>query len=108
MFEVTDKTITLTRGNSFYTTVQIKNKNGTTYTPQEGDEIVFRMKDFYTEDEPIIEKVIPNDTLLLNLAPEDTEELAFGEYVYSIKITKANGDVDTFIDKGVFIISEEV
>lgn len=51
---------------------------------------------------------IPIDTMKLAIKPEDTKNLAFGKYVYDIELTKANGEVDTFITKAVFKITEEV
>ena len=108
MFNIVGTTITLTRGDSFKATVQMIDENGESYVPQEGDEIRFAVKRRYTDTKTIISKVIPNDTLLLELEPKDTEAFKFGSYVYDIQLTYANGEVDTFIDKATLVISEEV
>lgn len=108
MYEINGTSITLTRGDSFYTQVGMKNEDGTEYTPQEGDSVRFALKRFYDDAEPLIEKAIPIDTLILHLEPSDTKDLSFGEYVYDIELTKANGDVDTFIYKASFTIDNEV
>ena len=72
-------------------------RNGETYIPEQGDSLRFAMKKNYTEGEPLIYKVIPTDTLILHLDPEDTKPFPFGDYVYDIEITFADGTVDTFI-----------
>ena len=105
MQKITGNTIYLTRGDSFYCGVYIT-YNDEPYTPQERDVIAFRLKHKklnsartdYTDPEPLVTKVIPNDTLVLHLVPEDTEPLEFGVYVYNVDITIAEtGDKYTFI-----------
>ena len=108
MYKVEDNKITLTRGDSFYANVSIKNPDKSTYIPQEGDSVRFALKKRYTDPEPLIVKNIPTDSLLLVLVPDDTKELPFGKYVYDIELTKANGDVDTFIYEETFEIAKEV
>jgi len=107
MFKINGTTITLTKGDSFYCQIALK-KNGTAYTPQEGDEIRFAMKQSVYDTTPAISKVIPNDTLILHLAPSDTKQLAVGKYVYDIEITFADTDVDTFINQAEFNLVPEV
>ena len=107
-FSVKKNAIVLTRGDTFKGRVIIKNRDCTDYVPQEGDVIRFAMKQDYTDSEVLIQKTIPNDTLILTLEPSDTKSLDFGEYVYDIQLTKANGDVDTFITKSRLILTEEV
>ena len=53
-------------------------------------------------------KDIPIDTMKLILEPADTKTLVFGKYVYDIQLTKATGEVDTFITKGSMKVTEEV
>lgn len=107
-YSVKGKAISLTRGDTFYCQIGIEDSNGNVYEPQPGDKIRFAMKRQVTDSEPLILKVIPNDTMILKILPEDTKELKVGAYVYDVEITKANGDVDTFITKSPFTITEEV
>ena len=107
-FSVNKNAVILTRGDTFIGQVNIKNPDGTDYIPVEGDTIRFALKKKCTDMKVLIEKKIPIDTLLLVLDPKDTKPLAFGTYVYDIQLTKANGDVDTFITKSPFMIAEEV
>ena len=62
----------------------------------------------YKDIEPLILKEIPNDTLILELEPNDTKPLAFGTYVYDIQITFEDGTVDTFITEAMFKLTPEV
>ena len=100
--------IELTRGDTFKRTLVLTDAEGNPFTPAEGDEIRFALKKKVKDETVLINKVVPNDTLLLKLNPEDTKELAFGDYVYDIQITYANGEVDTFITVSKFKITEEV
>lgn len=115
MYRVDGTTITMTRGDTVIITVAMK-RGSQTYTPQEGDVIRFAVKrailnrgeTAYVDQEPLIRKVIPNDTQELRLNPDDTKSLAFGTYAYDIEITFANGTVDTFIAEATLIIAPEV
>ena len=110
MFTIDENTmrITLTRGDTLKTKVGMTYKTGDVYTPSEGDSLRFALKKNYKDEEPLILKTIPIDTCILHLEPNDTKDMKFGSYVYDIEITFANGDVDTFIDKKEFVLTEEV
>ena len=109
--------ITLTRGDTFKCTITLQEQEGgEEYKPVEGDTLRFALKSekmnakrsSYKDEEPLVRKEIPNDTLLLQLNPEDTKDLPFGNYVYDIEITFADGTVDTFITATKFILTPEV
>lgn len=107
--KLTGTTIAMTRGDTVKLQLELIDSEGEVYTPQAGDVIRFAMKENYDDAEPLIFKVIPNDTLILKLEPEDTKSLPQpSSYVYDIQITYANGDVDTFIDKAKLKLTEEV
>lgn len=109
MIEVLDKqTIKMTRGDTFRATLEIEQADGTPYTPASGDEIRFAMKKNYEDQECLIEKEIPINTLVLEISPAETKDLSFGKYVYDIQLTHENGDVDTFIDRAELFLTEEV
>lgn len=108
-YSVSGKTITMTRGDTAYIYVTPKYKEtGDVYEPQEGDSILFTVKRKATDTEALIEKEIPTATMQLCIKPEDTKPLRFGDYVFDIQMTYANGDVDTFITEGTFVITAEV
>ena len=106
MFKIKGTEITLTKGDSFYCQISLK-KDGQAYTPQEGDVISFCMKEHYWDEEAVIEKTVPNGTMVLYLSPEDTE-VPVNEYVYDLQMTFANGDIDTFVNHAKFKIVPEV
>lgn len=103
-----NNTIKLTRGDTFVCDIKIMKQDGYPYDPEEGDTIRFAMKQSLKEEEPLVLKEIPVDTMQLMLNPEDTKKLPFGTYWYDIELTKANGMVDTFVTKSPFILEEEV
>ena len=109
MHQIDGNNITLTRGDSL--TIQLSlTKDGETYTPSEGSSIRFAMKRKYTDPDEnvLLVKDIPIDTLVLEIEPEDTKPLTMkSKYVYDIQLTDETGRVDTFI-KGIFTIGEEV
>ena len=104
-FSVNDRTngISLTRGDTFKAKVSITDSEGAAYVPNEGDKIRFAMKKNYDDAEPLLFINIPIDTMILEITPEDTKSLEFG-----VELTKANGDVDTFITKARIDLTEEV
>lgn len=108
MYKIDGTRIELTRGDSFYGQVSLKKQDGKDYEPQEGDVIRFALKKRYWDEEPLIEKTIPNDTLVLHLLPSDTKDLAVGAYEYDMEIQFSDGDVDTFINEATFILTPEV
>ena len=107
-FKVKKNTIFLTRGDTFKAMLTINNPDGSVYTPVEGDTIRFALKENVEDEECLILRDIPIDTMLLVIYPEDTKSLEFGSYVYDIQLTKANGDVDTFITASKLKLTAEV
>lgn len=120
MHKIEGTTITLTRGDSFAPNVEIKRIDEETgeesvYTPVEGDQIRFAMKhkkmkadgSDYIDEEPLLVKQIPYDTMVLRLDPSDTKELSFGKYAYDLEIVMADGWTETFLE-GTFIVAKEV
>ena len=106
MYEVKGSNIILTRGDTFIATITMT-RNGTAYTPVEGDSIRFAMKKNYSDAQPLITKQISYDALTLRIESNDTKTLQVGSYVFDIEITFANGDIDTFIS-GILTLTEEV
>jgi len=106
MLSISGTDISLTRGDSAFIEIGMT-KNGQPYTPLEGEEVRFAMKKNYNDDEPLLVKVIPNETLVLHLLPEDTKEFPMGKtYVYDIEFTDVNGEVDTFIEGTLNLLKE--
>ena len=110
-----NNTIELTRGDSLRLKV-VLTVGGAPYLPEEGDAIRFalkrdvmdRMRTRFVDEEPLIVKSVSTDSMYLELEPVDTAALDFGEYVYDVQITRANGFVRTFVADARFIIGREV
>lgn len=107
-YSVKGTTIYLTRGDTFMADISISQSDGEPYKPVEGDSIRFAMKKAYEDEEPLLVKDIPTDTMKLILEPGDTKPFEFGTYVYDIQLTKVTGEVDTFITKAKLKLTEEV
>ena len=116
-YSITGTTIRLTRGDTLPVEVTIYEADGKTeYEPQTGDSVRFALKRAamtpgnkeFVDQTPLILKPIPTDTLLLQLDPEDTAGLPFGNYKYDLELTFANGAVCTFIANSDFILTPEV
>lgn len=101
-------TISLTRGDSLYVKVKLQDLDDDDVTLIEGDTVRFALKEDYDSSEELLVIDIPYDTMILRIAPEDTKDLPFGEYVYDIEVTFENGDVDTVIPRKTFRLLEEV
>lgn len=105
--------ITMTRGDTLRVKVGIV-VDGEEYSPQEFDVVRFAMKHSklnlsqteYADQEPLILKTIPNDSLILELFPSDTKGLGFGQYDYDVQITFSDGTVDTFISDKLKLTKE--
>ncbi len=108
MLTITNTDIALTRGDTARIEVSITTEDGTAFYPSDGDSVRFACKRDCDDLRCLFVKEIPNDTLILEIEPEDTKDLNFGEYVYDIQLTYANGDVDTFIPPSKFIVEKEV
>lgn len=115
MYKVEGTTIKMTRGDTVEITVRPEMSDGTVYHPVEGDRVRFAVKGqlngkgtAYKDTDPLINKQIPIDTMLLTLEPEDTKPLAFGQYTYDVELTTADGAVDTFIFEATLEIKPEV
>ena len=107
-FSIKKTTITLTRGDTLKAKIDLADQHGDPYVFNDGDSLRFAMKKDYSDETTLILREVPTDTLILTLNPIDTKRLDFGEYVYDIQLTKANGEVDTFIAKGILRLTEEV
>lgn len=107
-YSVNKNNIILTRGDTFKAQVVIKDKSNNEYVPGDGDIIEFGVKKNFNQEEFLIKKTVPNDTLILRIEAEDTKGLPYGTYVWDMQLTKANGDVTTFITKASLTLTEEV
>lgn len=103
MFYIQGNNIEMTRGDTLHAVINMRDPLGVISYPETGDVVTFNA--MLTRDgEAVITKTIPHDTMTLTLDPEDTEELAYGRYIFTVKIVRAGGDVDTFIYDGTLTL----
>ena len=108
MLKIEGTKIELTRGDTLYLTVRLKNAGGTDYEPEQGDRVWFRMKKRATDTESVIYKEFDLDTMTIRIDPQDTENLTVGyNYPYNIRAVRNDSDVATPI-LGVFVPTQEV
>ena len=120
MIKIKSNKIKMTRGDTLITSIDLKvvnpDETESPYIPEEGDVIFFAVKHpeiksdntDYVDQNPLILKEIPTSTMELRLDPIDTKSLAFGDYVYDIEITYADGIVDTILNNMPFELVPEV
>lgn len=99
--------VTLTRGDNASIAVALKNPDGSDYTLQSGDVLLFTVKYNCITEDIIIQKDISSDGII-NLIPSDTNDLLYDVYFYDVQLTRANGDVNTVIPPRDFIVAKEV
>ena len=108
MLNVLGKKIHLTRGDTAYIKVSLKDNLGNDYIPAEGDKLYFRLKKNIYKESQILEKEIGIEALVLEIIPEDTERLEFGTYCYEIELVTARGEHFTVIENGSFTVGPEL
>lgn len=87
MFIVDETTnaIKLTRGDTAKFTLELENEQGSTYDFS-NDTVIFAVKRSAFDAEPIIEKTIDSATGKWELQREDTINMEFGDYLYTITV----------------------
>lgn len=107
MFTIdSDMKITLSRGDSaaLYITM-------TGDVPDYGDRVVASLKNAPGLKRCIWKKELQNagdGSFLLEIFPEDTEDLAFGDYSWDVRVFYGDGSVTTLFNPAPFVISPVV
>lgn len=112
MFTINGYTITLTRGDS--ASIQLIPTvlaTGRAYVFQTGDAVKFRIRQLpecgeVVELDGYIDLV--ENTCVVTIHPEDTENLIMTEYRYEAELQDANGGRFTFIADQKFIVGKEL
>lgn len=107
MIKTIHNKICITRGDTGLLTLEIYDPDGNQFVPEEGSTLLFKMDyKWGNMDPPILSRQIPLDTMTLDLEPEDTNGLDFGEYCYDIELHRPNGMLQTVITNHVLITHE--
>ena len=106
MYNVFMNDISMHRGDDAEFDIIVTDNTGCgEYTLQDGDSLKFSMKKSIDDSELVLTKNLNKSKLII--AHSDTANLDFGTYDYDIKLTFANGKVQTII-VGKFELEKEV
>ena len=94
MFEVKNKMIKMTKGDSASLKVDLKKSNGSSYTMQSGDTLTMTVRKSVKSE--VLMQVI-SDKSTIYISPSDSKKLTVGNCVYDIELKTASGDVFTII-----------
>lgn len=116
MLTIKGTTITMNRADSVYITLTVRDSQGAPYQIRDGDTFYFAAKKKATDtDYAIAPKPLAIDTdengvttAVLELVPEDTEQLAFGPYLYDIRMTTKRGTSSIIIKPSTLNIEETI
>jgi len=104
--------ISMVRGDTESLTVKISDESGTQIDFVSGDTVYFTVREAIGDTATILQKVITSFNLegeaIVQIDPDDTDDLFFKTYVYDIQWTKANGQVKTIVPASDFEILAEV
>lgn len=103
MLVIEGNNIHLTRGDSAELSLEVTDQEGNPYTPKQGDEFIFSVKNNELVVPYELTKIFNND-LEISITSEESMMFNFGTYLFDIKLIN-NGVVDTFII-GNLIIEE--
>ena len=104
MLNITKNKIQLMRGD----TAQIKlevTQDGLPYD-FEKDTVVFSVKTSTTTPKYVLQKTVAAG--VIDIRPEDTENLQYGSYKYDVQLTTEAGNVCTVIPPNIFEVMPEV
>lgn len=108
MLKVSSKKIYLTRGDTAFLEISLLDEKGDPYTPEEGDDVIFRLKKSPTSKDVLIEKHINIDDMVLEFEEDDTKDLKFSTYKYEIELVTVTGHHFTVIESTDFEIGVEL
>lgn len=114
MLKIQRNSIYLTRGDTAFIVVKLKDESGSPYIPEDGDHVYFRVKESLASTELLIEKecsIMESEgetTIQLDLGESDTENLIPAVYRYEIEVVTAMGYHFTAIANSNFEIGAEL
>lgn len=100
MYSISGTTIKMVRGDSFLATIEIYDAEGKAYEIKPGDSVTFVMAK--PGEDAAVTKTVDTETMILELAPSDTDKLAAGRYVYKISLVSGTMK-DTFISGSILL-----
>ncbi len=105
LFNVINNNISIIRGDSATVKLSVTDANGDPYTILGTDTVTMMVRQTPTS-EVVISKTFSDAQI--SIAPSDTEDLPYGNYVYDVQLVHNNGWTDTIIPVHGFTILPEV
>jgi hypothetical protein len=108
---VLGKYLAMIRGDSETINVSRVDSNGSAVPFVAGDTVYFTVKTDVNTTAKILQKKIEAFTdgvAVIAIVPADTKNLSYGDYVYDVQLTRADGSVSTIIPPNTFTIKGEV
>ena len=103
MFEIKGNEIIMTKGDSAFFEIKLKNGDGSDFVRTEADEIVFSVK---KRKEGYLPEIIRKCGEKIVFEKGDTEKIPSGEYVYDIRVERGTGRFTVL--EGKFILRKAV
>lgn len=102
MLSVKNNVISITRGDTGYLDIVIKNPTNPNqiYNLRNGDTLVFTLKRNVSSNEVLLDREFNGNILTINTS--DTANLDYGDYSYKVVLYFANGDTNTVIEPSTF------
>ena len=105
--------INIIRGTTNDLSLNIENEKGEQYTLQDGEKIIFGVKENVENSDYNIVKTLTSADVVdgictIKLTPTDTAELAFGRYYFDIGLQTATGDYYMIVPCDEFYICKAV
>lgn len=86
--------ICMVKGDTGYFNINLHYDNGNNYVVREGDKITFSVKRSIYDSDYALQKNV-NAGEVIAIAPEDTQNLTSGDYVYDVQLNTTLGEVFT-------------
>ena len=103
--------ISMTRGDSESITVSCWDEDNLFVPLVSGEIIFFTVKENTSTDTKILQKIVnifTDGKAIIEIAPSDTHELKYKQYVYDVQLNRPHDIVTTIITPSKFTITEEV
>lgn len=101
MLLIMNNKISLTRGDTARINISLDG-----YELQEGDKLLFTVKKTVNDAKECFQIITETNSIKIN--PTHTNDMSYGEYVYDVQLSMANGDIYTVVSPTKIKITEEV
>lgn len=108
MLSIKKNSISLTRGDNAIISINIYTPDGKIYELQNGDKIIFCVRE-QLKHSPSSSYLLKKEfyNYEINIQPQDTNFLDYGQYLYDCSLILNNGEINT-ICNGTFTLTGEI